>query len=144
MKAINKDKHNIETHSTRGAYNGFGYLAHSIRYDENKVICSSDNLLAEDVSRNRLGGIIVLSANINDISKCNDIFAWTVGKYLHGRYKAKDGTVFDENSISVELLNVSVDTIISFAEELCKEFLQETVLVKLYGEDRILFVKPKE
>ena len=144
MKAINKDKHNIETYSIRGAYNGFGYLAHSIRYDKNKVICSSDNLLAEDASRNRLGGIIVLSANINDISKCNDIFAWTVGKYLHGRYKAKDGTVFDENSISVELLNVSVDTIISFAEELCKEFSQETVLVKLYGEDRILFVKPKE
>ena len=144
MKAINKDKHNIETHSTRGAYNGFGYLAHSIRYDENKVICSSDNLLAEDASRNKLGGIIVLPANINDIPKCNDIFAWTVGKYLHGRYKAKDGTVFDENSISVELLNVSIDTIISFAEELCKEFSQETVLVKLYGEDRILFVKPKE
>lgn len=142
MKAINK--HNIETYSIRGAYNGFGYLAHSIRYDENKVICSSDNLLAEDVSRNRLGGIIVLSANINDIPKCNDIFAWTVGKYLHGRYKAKDGTVFDENSISVELLNVSVDTIISFAEELCREFSQETVLVKLYGKDRILFVKPKE
>lgn len=142
MKAINK--HNIETHSTRGAYNGFGYLSHIIRYDENKVIYSSDNLLAEDASRNRLGGIIVLSANINDIPKCNDIFAWTIGKYLHGRYKTKDGTIFDENSISVELLNVSVDTIISFAEELCKEFSQETVLVKLYGEDRILFVKPKE
>ena len=148
MKAINKDKHNIETHSTSGAYNGFGYLAHSIRYDENKVICSSDNLLNEDidweVDRSKLGGIIVLSANINDIPKFNDIFAWTVGKYLHGRYKAKDGTIFDENSISVELLNVSIDTIISFAEELCREFSQETVLVKLYGEDRILFVKPKE
>lgn len=144
MKAINKDKHNIETHSTRGAYNGFGYLAHSIRYDENKVICSSDNLLAEVGSRNKLGGIIVLPANINDIPKCNDIFAWTIGKYLHGRYKTKDGTIFDENSISVEFLNVSIDTIISFAEELCKEFSQETVLVKLYGEDRILFVKPKE
>ena len=144
MRVINKDKHNVETHSTRGAYNGFGYLAHSIRYDENKVICSSDNLLAEDASRNKLGGMIVLPANINDIPKCNDIFAWTVGKYLHGRYKAKDGTIFDENSISVELLNVSIDTIISFAEELCKEFSQETVLVKLYGEDRILFVKPKE
>ena len=127
MKAINKDKHNIETHSTRGAYNGFGYLAHSIRYDENKVICSSDNLLAEVDSRNKLGGIIVLPANINDIPKCNDIFAWTVGKYLHGRYKTKDGTIFDENSISVELLNVSIDKIISFEEELWKEFSQETV-----------------
>lgn len=142
MKAINK--HNIEIHSTRGAYNGFGYLAHSIKYDENKIICSSDNFLAEDTNKNRLGGIIVLSANINAIPKCNNNLAWTVGKYLHGRYKAKDGTVFDENSISVELLNVSVDTIISFAEELCKEFSQETVLVKLYGEDRILFVKSKE
>ena len=119
-------------------------MAHSIRYDENKVICSSDNLLAEVDSRNKLGGIIVLPANINDIPKCNDIFAWTIGKYLHGKYKAKDGTIFDENSISVELLSVSIDIIISFAEELCKEFSQETVLVKLYGEDRILFVKPKE
>lgn len=180
MKAINKDKHNIETHSTMGAYNGFGYLAHSIRYDENKVICSSDNLLNEDidweVDRSKLGGIIVLSTDVNAVSlsanrlanwikqkwetlknrisynkkidkiskKYDDVFAWTVGKYLHGRYKAKDGTIFDENSISVELLNVSIDTIISFAEELCKEFSQETVLVKLYGEDRILFVKPKE
>ena len=63
---------------------------------------------------------------------------------MHGRYKAKDGTICDKNSISVELLNVSIDTIISFAEELCREFSQETVLVKLYGEDRILFVKPKE
>lgn len=142
MKTINK--HNIETYSIRGAYNGFGYLSHSIRYDENRVICSSNNLLAENANRNRLSGIIVLSANINDIPKCNDIFAWTVGKYLHGRYKAKNGTIFDENSISVELLNVSIDTIISFAEELCREFSQKTVLVKLYGEDRILFVKPKE
>lgn len=180
MKIINKDKHNIETHSTRGAYNGFGYLAHSIRYDEDRVIYSSDNLLNEDidweVDRGKLGGIIVLSTDVNAVSlsanklanwikqkwetlknrisynkkidkiskKYDDIFAWTVGKYLHGRYKAKDGTVFDENSISVELINVSTDTIISFAEELCKEFSQETVLLKLYGEDRILFVKPKE
>lgn len=144
MRVINKDKHNIETHSTRGAYNGFGYLAHNIRYDENKVVCFSDNLPNEDTNKNRLGGIIVLSANINAIPKCDNEFEWTVGKYLHGRYKAKDGTVFDENSISIELINVSTDTIISFAEELCKEFSQETVLVKLYGEDRILFVKPKE
>lgn len=55
-----------------------------------------------------------------------------------------NGTIFDENSISVELINVSIDTIIYFAEELCREFSQETVLVKLYGEDIILFVKPKE
>lgn len=79
------------------------------------------------------------------INKHNiETYSMTVGKYLHDKYKAKNGTIFDENSISVELLNVSLDTIIFFAEELCKEFSQKTVLVKLYGEDRILFVKPKE
>ena len=75
--------------------------------------------------------------------KYGDIFAWTIGRYLHGRYKADNGAVFDENSISIELLNVPTDTIISFAEDLCYDFSQETVLVKLYGENRILFVKPK-
>lgn len=51
------------------------------------------------------------------INKHNiETYSMTVGKYLHDKYKAKDGTIFDENSIYVELLNVSIDTIISFAE----------------------------
>ena len=173
-----KDRTNVESHSTRGAYNRYGYLANDIRFDESRLICSSDNLnggIDWEVDRDRLGGIIVLSTDINaiklDTNKLknwikqkwetarnrvsytkeidkfskdySDIFAWTIGKYLHGRYKSKSGAIFDENSISIELLNVPTDTIISFAEDLCYEFAQETVLVKLYGEDRILFVEPR-
>lgn len=47
-------------------------------------------------------------------------------------------------AINKDKHNIETHSTISFAEELCKEFSQETVLVKLYGEDRILFVKPKE
>lgn len=171
-------KENVEEHSTKGAYNSYGYLSNMIRFDGDKVICSSENLTEDidwEVDRDKLGGIIVLSTDVNAINldrnilknwikqkyktiknrltynkkidkfsqKYDEIFAWTVGRYLHGRYKSSNGEVFDENSISIELLNVSDETIISFAEDLCYEFLQETVLVKLYGQNRILFVSPK-
>ena len=47
-------------------------------------------------------------------------------------------------AINKDKHNIETHSTISFVEELCKEFSQETILVKLYGEDRILFVKPKE
>lgn len=169
---------NIDGHSTRGAYNCYGYISNSVRFDKDRMIVKSKNLtegIDWEVDRSQLGGIIVISTDVNAIKlstnqlknwikqkwetlknrvsynkkidrlskKYGDIFAWTIGRYLHGRYKADNGAVFDENSISIELLNVPTDTIISFAEDLCYDFSQETVLVKLYGEDRILFVKPK-
>ena len=46
-------------------------------------------------------------------------------------------------AINKDKHNIETHSTISFAEELCKDFSHETVLVKLYGEDRILFVKPK-
>ena len=171
-------RENIEEHSTKGAYNSYGYLGNMIRFDESRMIYSSENLLEDidwEVERDKLGGIIVLSTDVNAVNfstnkvknwvkqkvetiknrlsynkkinklskKYEDIFAWTIGKYLHGRYKANNGDVFDENSISIELLNVPSEIIIKFAEDLCKEFYQETVLVKLYGENRILFVRSR-
>lgn len=72
--------------------------------------------------------------------KHEDIFAWTIGKFLNGRYKSNNGKVFDENSISIELLGVSNDTLIKFAEELCDDFKQESVLVKDYQNNEIVFV----
>lgn len=170
-------KENVEEYNTKGAYNSFGYINNAIRYDDATVIAKSDNLIESidwEVDKDKLGGIIVLSTDVNAVElstnrvinwvkqkfetiknrigykkkidkfskNYDDIYAWTIGKYLHGRYKANNGKIFDENSISVELINVDEDTIISFAEDLCEEFKQESVLVKLYGENRILFVRP--
>lgn len=176
---IEKIRENIEEHSTKGAYNSYGHLSNKIRFDESTVLFSSQNLLEDidwEVDRSQLGGIIVLSTDVNAVKldsnkiknwvkqkfetiknrltynkkidriskKYDDIFAWTIGRYLHGRYKSANGEIFDENSISIELLNVPSEVIVSFAEDLCEDFHQETVLVKLYGENRILFVRPKE
>ena len=86
---------------------------------------------------NRLG----YNSKLDKIAKKHEgVYAWTIGKYLHGRYKAKNNKVFDENSLSVELLNVDSDTLLSVAEDICRDFNQETVLVKDYANDKIYFV----
>lgn len=64
-----------------------------------------------------------------------------MGKYLSGRYTSKNGKVFSENSLSLELVGADIDTLISVAEDLCKEFNQELVLVKDYSSSRVFFVQ---
>lgn len=60
-----------------------------------------------------------------------ELACWAIAKGLHCRYKdRKTGTSFDENSISVELVGISNDTLLNFAKELCIEFEQQTALVK--------------
>ena len=65
---------------------------------------------------------------------------WTVGNFLKGRYIDDSGNVFDEKSFCIEINGVSNQTIIDIATKICKDFNQETVLVKLYNPPRILFV----
>lgn len=165
----------IESHSTKGAYNSFGYLAHKIKVTESNTIVSSRQLtekIRDTIETKDTGGIIVLSTDVNAVKqdenkiidfikkkaatisnrlfykkkidraskKYEDIYAWTIGKFLNGRYKADNGQIFDENSISVELLGVDTKTLIKFAEEICRTFKQESVLVKDYANNKIYFV----
>ena len=70
-----------------------------------------------------------------------DVFVgWTIGHYFNGSYNAKNGKNYGEDSISLELIGVTSDSIIKVAEKLCNVFQQETVLVKDYSTNRILFV----
>lgn len=78
---------------------------------------------------------------INAIDKKYDLLGWTVGKYLSGRYTSKYGKVFNENSLSLEIVGVDIDTLISIAEDICKEFNQWLVLVKDYSSNRIFSVQ---
>lgn len=70
------------------------------------------------------------------------ITAMTVGKYLQGRYRPqKDGSFFTENSVSVEILGVSDNELFVLAEDIRKEFQQESVLVKSYLDGGVYFVE---
>lgn len=80
---------------------------------------------------------------IDKIATDNNLVGWTIGKYLDGRYKAKNGKTYGENSLSIMIVGVTFDTLIQIAEALCKSFTQEAVLVKDFSSGRILFVNPE-
>lgn len=77
---------------------------------------------------------------IDTIANKYSLVGWTVGKFLDGRYTAKNGKQFGEQSLSVEIVGVTVDTLIDIATDLAREFIQETVLVKDYSGGKIMFV----
>lgn len=134
---------------SKGTYNG-------MRYISNKIKRTADNMMYGNfgvndgidckVRQEGEGGIIVFSTEANTAQLFKYKFInyglvdWTIGYYFAGRYKAKDGNTYDENSLSLELIGISTDTLIKIAGEICKDFQQESVLVKDYSSDRIVFV----
>lgn len=85
---------------------------------------------------NRLRG----TKKIDDIAQEHDLVGWTVGHFLSGRYTAKNGKAFGENSLSVEIIGIDTNTLIEIATELCEVFEQETVLVKNYNDKKIYLI----
>ena len=90
-----------------------------------------------------LGNRLRATKKVDRIAAKNELVGWTVGHYLSGRYTAKNGKQYGENSISVEIIGIDIDTLIKVAMELCDEFSQESVLVKDFSSGRILFVNSK-
>lgn len=82
------------------------------------------------------------NSKIDEIAKKFELQGWTVGKFLSGRYTDKNGNVYDENSLSLEVIGIDKDTLISLAEEICKAFMQESVLVKSYSDQTVFLVSP--
>lgn len=56
---------------------------------------------------------------VDQITNSHELVGWTVGHYLDGIYKAKNGKHYSENSLSVEIIGVPFETIQKIAEELC-------------------------
>ena len=71
------------------------------------------------------------------------IGAITIGNNFTGRYFSEDGAVFNEKSSSIEIGGISSEVLILFAIALCKEFRQETVLVKDFNINKIFYVDSK-
>lgn len=86
--------------------------------------------------KNRLNA----TKKIDKIAAANDLVGWTIGHYLDGRYTAKNGKQYGENSLSVEIIGVNFETLMKIAMELCESFTQESVLVKDFSSGRVLFV----
>lgn len=156
--------------SDKGAYSISRQLDKAICYNKNKVIAVSEGIQFEPESNQKGGIIVFsvevnaeeLSSNklvnwfkqkfatfknklfknrkIDNIANKHNLVGWTIGKFLNGRYTAKNGKTYSEDSLSVEIIGVTFEELIEIAEELCIEFLQESVLVKDYSSGRIVFI----
>lgn len=139
------------------------------RTDKSPIIASSlDEAVEFKFGEDHQGGMIIFSTDINvtdggiiqkiknklktwfnrltadrKLNKVSEKYSpqgWTVGKFLRGRYRARNGKLFDENSLSIEVIGLNSYELISMAEEICKEFEQETVLVKDYTTKDVMLV----
>jgi hypothetical protein len=65
---------------------------------------------------------------------------YTVGKNFRGAYKSKNGLTFNEKSFTIDLAGIDSDLLVLVASEICKEFKQETVMVRDFNRNKVLFV----
>ena len=119
----------------RGGIITFSRDMNSTQMSENKYISFFKQKLVTLV--NRLSAL----KRIDKVAQDFKLEGWTITKGLHGKYvDRKTGVVFDEKSLSVELVGITTDTLLDTAENLCTEFQQQSVLVKSYENGDIWFV----
>ena len=114
----------------------FSVNVNAVQLSSNKVVRAIKN--AFETFKNRLfkdfkiNNVLKQHANICNVS---------IGNYIKGRYKSEDDSIYDESSLSIEIIGITSDVLIKVAEDLSREFQQETVLVKDYSSNRIYLVK---
>lgn len=122
--------HEIYNGRSGGAYHATRYLAHAIKPDATRC----------------LGGVLVFSTEVNTEKLSEqvagyELASWTTGHYLHGRYTSTvNGTRYDENSLSLELMGVDHEQLVKISMELCASLEQESVLLKDYSSGRVLLM----
>ena len=120
-------------------------------YEKGGIIVFSEEVNAIELSDNRLinwlkqkttttKNKLFYKKKIDTIATKYSLVGWTVGRFLDGRYTAHNGKQFGEKSLSVEIIGVTVDTLVDIATDLAREFVQESVLVKDYSGGRVFFV----
>lgn len=131
-------------------------LSEEITYqfeDKGGIIVFSVNVNAVQLSSNKLINLVKNSIEtlknklfkdnkINKVlSQYDEVYGVTIGNFVKGRYKSDSGNLFDESSLSVEIIGITTEVLNKVAESLAQEFMQETVLVKDYTSNRIYLVK---
>ena len=118
----------------------FSTDVNAIDLSENKII----NKIKQTIKTwtNRMS----VNSKINNIlgGHRKEINAWSVGNFFRGNYQDRKGRQWNEKSISVEIIYINVDPLIKIAEELCSAFLQESVMVYDYANNRVYFVDDKK
>lgn len=70
----------------------------------------------------------------------NKDYGFTIGKFFQGGYKAKSRKLFNDKSVSIEIIGITSALLLKIATEIARDFSQETVLVKDYQSNETYFV----
>lgn len=65
---------------------------------------------------------------------------FTVGNFFKGKYIGNNNEIYNDRSTSIEINDIPSEMLLLFAIEICKEFKQETVLVKDFNTNKIFLV----
>jgi len=124
------------TFDEKGGVIVFATSVNAVKLSNNKII----NFLKQQYQtiKNKLEH----DSKIYKIAKAFEVMNYSIGNFLKGKYVADNGELFTDKSLCLELIGVQEDRIITIGEEICKEFKQECVLVKLYTSNKIVLVKP--
>lgn len=68
------------------------------------------------------------------------IGAFSIGNFFSGRYVDDNNNIYNEKSLSLEVNGISSSGLIYLAEEIARDFIQETVLVKDLNNNKIFLV----
>ena len=108
--------------------------------DNNKLLNKIKQLITTFNYRVNRGKKIhkVVNKFNDNVNKTEErIGAYSVGNFFKGRYVGDNGEMYNEKSLSVEINGISSMNLLSFAELLANEFMQETVLVKDLNMNKI-------
>ena len=132
------------------AYSGLAHMYAAIRVENSPIFTNNiKDIMDLEVPADMKGGIIVfpkqaniMLSEVESIAQRHEPLGWTIGKDLKGRYTDKNGKVYSEDSLSIEIIGISDDALTETAEELLKEFILESILIKSYfGRNQIYIVE---
>lgn len=126
----------IEEFSDKGGIITFSTEVNAVKSSENQLVNWVKNKV--DTVKNNIN----LNKKINKVlNKHDDVYGVSIGNFIKGRYKANDGTLYDEKSLSIEIIGITDTVLNRVAKDLANEFKQESVLVKNYETNKIYLVK---
>jgi hypothetical protein len=124
-----------ETFSDKGGIISFSTDVNAVQSSKNKVLNFIKNKVATYKNR------FMKNAKIYKVlNRHSEIYGVTIGNFVKGRYKDKDGNFYNEKSLSIEIIGITTEVLDAVAKDLTKEFTQESVLVKNYATNDIYLI----
>ena len=130
------------------AYSSTAYMYAAISTKNSPVFATNiKNTADSSVPADLKGGIIILPSGadvapseIEKNAQKHNPAGWTTGKFFKGRYTRGNGKEYSEDSLSVEIIGITDNELTETAEELCKAFNLESVLIKSYLERNQIYI----